>query len=302
MKFKKIYLTLVLPTLLHPVTIVYNMRVASINRRQRLDVTTEHPSFIGGTLFRQWREAGTSTKETTLGSLGTYIYATESHYFKVDAAIAHVINTVDNLKISRTQTDDLLFTGGYGHIIGKWRFAYSGLFGVPTHRDFILELAQFGTGHFGTGIQTDFSYRYSDYYNGTIFGAARFIHFFPRTVEVKNPLLQPLFESSRYKLKLGNLVDLFISHQISWKTDNRFECGYDATFGFSNDIQPVIADFAGSISFIRHSFFGAYFRHVSINKTDTGIVAGLSYGFDSKPKLLGNTYFITLWGLWGVIF
>lgn len=279
------------------------MRVAMVTRRQKLDVTTEHPHILAGTAFRQWREFLTGAKQTTAGALGTYIYAKESYYLKIDSAVGHVNTKTDALETSRTQSDDILFTGGYGHPIGtKWRLAYSGLFGIPTHRDVILELAQFGTGHYGTGVQLDSAYNYRGNHSNVIFGAARFIHFFPRNIQARDPRTQPLFPCCNYKLKLGNLVDLFISHQTNWKQRNRFELGYDATFGFSSDVQPPIVDFAGSATFIRHNFFGAYFRHVPIGKTHTGIITGLSYGFDSKPELIGNRYFITLWGLWGVIF
>ena len=103
----------------------------------------------------------------------------------MDTAVAHIATDVvvptrdTSLHVARTQWDDLLFTGGYGQQFGqKGRIAYSALFGIPLHRDYSLELAQFGTGHIGVGGQIDSSYKYTDY--DTMFFAVRSIYFIAR--------------------------------------------------------------------------------------------------------------------------
>lgn len=289
------------------VTIVYNMRIASITRRQKFETDKNKTleNLLAGTPFIQWRKIRNgSFKQNDYGLLGTYIYNKDNYYIKVDTAFARVNSTIigedTTLKVSRTQADDLLFTGGYGHAIGnKWRLAYSGLFGVPLHRNYVLEFSQFGIGHIGLGGQIDSAYDYLGTNRHVLFGAVRFVHFFDRTIKVENPCLIPLYAHQCYNLKPGNLVDLFISHQTTWNKQNRFEFGYDATFAFSASICPAIINFANTAVLIRNSFFGAYSRYIPIHNIPSGIIVALSGGFDSKPKLLGSRYFFTLWGLWG---
>lgn len=292
------------------ISIVYNMRIATITRRQKFenDNIEQFHNLLSATPFVQWRKIKDgSFKQNDYGLLGSYIYNKDNHYLKIDSAVGHVNSTIIGddscLKISRTEADDLLFTGGFGQKIGKKiRLAYSGLFGIPTHRNYILDLSQFGIGHIGLGGQIDCAYNYSKNENHTLFGAVRCIHFLERTIEVKNPCLIPLYAHTCYNLKPGNVADLFISHQSSWNKLNRFEFGYDATFGFGASVCPTIVDFGGTATLIRNSFFGAYSRFIPIHEIPSGIIVALSGGFDSKPKLLGNRYFFTLWGLWGFAF
>lgn len=302
-------LLIIYPAVTVSVSIVYNMRIATITRRQRFDSQQQaFHNLLSGVPFAQWRKIQSGNfKQNDYGALGTYIYSKENYYLKVDSAAGRVNSTIigENscLKISRTQTDDILFTGGFGHSAGKHaRFAYSALFGVPTHRNYILEFSQFGIGHIGLGGQIDGSYNYSQNGTHTIFGAMRLIHFFGRAIEVKDSCLKPLYAHTCYNLKPGNVADLFISHQTVWNKRNRFEFGYDATFGFGASICPTIVNFGGTATLIRNSFFGAYSRLIPIHERPTGIIVAFSGGFDSKPKLLGNSYFLTIWGLWGFAF
>lgn len=292
------------------VSIVYNMRIATITRRQKFenDKIQQFHNLLSGTPFAQWRKTENNNfKQNTYGMLGSYIYNRGNLYLKIDSAVGRVNSTIigdnNNLKISHTQTDDILFTGGFGQKIGKRvRLAYSGLFGIPTHRNYILEFSQFGIGHIGLGGQIDCAYNYSKNEHHTMFGALRFIHFLARTVKADNPCITHLYNHNSYNLKPGNVADLFISHQSSWNKFNRLEFGYDGTFGFGASICPIIANFGGTATLIRNSFFGAYSRFIPIHEIPSGIIIALSGGFDSKPKLLGNKYFITIWGLWGFTF
>lgn len=286
------------------ISIVYNMRIASITRRQHANEPVDHEHAILGTPFGQWRALKTGSKQHDAGMLGSYIYSKPSYYVKVDTAIGHIANDIPlsssngSVHVAVTQWDDLLFTGGYGYQLGSnGRIAYSALFGIPLHRDYIVEFAQFGTGHVGIGGQIDTAHSFGE--NHTIFFALRGIYFVPRSAYTNNACLAPFLEQSTYDVKLGTLFDIFISHQVRWATHNRFEYGYDATFAPTSSINPPLFD---HISFIKHSFFGVYFRTVPFLGRPTGIIIGLSGGFDSKPRLLANTYHLTLWGSWGVAF
>jgi hypothetical protein len=286
------------------ISIVYNMRIASITRRQHANVPGNEAHALLETPFGQWRALKDGTKQHDAGILNSYIYSQASGYIKVDTAVAHIVSDIPvparnkTLHIARTQWDDLLFTGGYGQKLGsKGRITYTGLFGIPLHRDYILELAQFGTGHIGIGGQVDSSYMLTDH--ETMFFALRGIYFVPRHARVDNPCLQSAYEQSMYDIKLGTVFDIFISHQTMWNTYNRLEYGYDATFAVGGSINPPVTN---GVTFTRHSFFGVYFRTVPVFGKLTGLIIGLSGGFDSKPECLGNRYHATLWGSWGFAF
>jgi hypothetical protein len=300
----RIAIVLLMSNTLFPVTIVYNMRIAEITKRQQLMPNTKKHNILGTTSFGQWRELKNGFKQSAYGQIGTYIRSSKSFYLKIDGAVGRVKNNVITNTFKRTQTDDILFTGGYSHQIGSYgRLTYSGLFGIPTHRDFILELAQFGTGHVGIGGQFDASYAYMKDRSNVLFAAARIIHFFPRKVSSHDPCLKSLYQCREYNLKLGNLADLYVAHQTNWAKVNRIEFGYDASFvGFGSAIKPTIPDFAGTLIVIRNSFFGAYSRLIPSEKMPMGIITGLAGGFDSRPKIVGNRYMLTAWFLWGILF
>lgn len=304
--YKKLFFTITLCALtsLNPVSIVYNMRIAEISKRQQLTPNMKRHNVLAQTSFGQWRELKNGFKQSVYGAIASYIRSAESFYFKVDGAVGRVKNNVLIRTVKRTQTDDILFTGGYSHAVGEYaRFTYSGLFGIPTHRDFILDLAQFGTGHVGIGGQFDTSYAYVADRSNVLLFATRLVHFFPRNISSHDPCLQPLYQCREYNLSPGNIVDVYVAHQTNWGTKNRLEFGYDASFlGLNADIKPEIIDFSGSLLYIRNSFFGAYSRRIPVRSTQIGIIAGLSGGFDSRPCIVGNRYMLTAWFLIGFLF
>ncbi len=107
-------------------------------------------------------------------------YAQKNWFIRLDFAVAHLkrrSEILSNLDQSRTQTDDLLFSGGYGFSTSeRSRFSLSGLLGVPTHKPLDLPILQFGSGHVGMGVQLDNNYKYWSI--NTLRSAARYIHFF----------------------------------------------------------------------------------------------------------------------------
>ena len=216
-------------------SVVYNMRIAMITRRQQMDATGKHPHILINTPFGQWRRARIGTILNDAGDMLSYIYAKPSYYIKVDGALAHISNQAYPVNIARTMLDDLLVTGGYGHGLGsRGRIAYSALFGTPLHRDYFLEYAAFGTGHVGLGAQIDGSYTYVEAEKEAeiLFFALRYIYFVPRQANVEVACIKPLYAYAHYDFKLGSLADIFIAQQTRYGLYNRFEFGYNATIGF----------------------------------------------------------------------
>ena len=289
---------------LHTTTVVYNMQVAEITKRLSGVQNAKKHNTISETAFWQWRKLYNDTSQSTFAALTTYLYTKEHFYFKIDGAIGHVRFDLDPIVIKLTQTDDLLFTGGYGHSVGTYgRIAYSALLGIPTHRDTFLDIAQFGTGHVGTGLQLDGTYDYMHDQTNVILAAVRAVRFYPRSISSKNPCFRPLYPCPKYNFKLGNSLDLYVAHQTNWRKINRFEGGYNATFlDLGSGINPDLPGIGASAVYIRHSFFGAYFRCILIKKVQTGLVIGFSGGFDSKPKIFGNRYLLSSWLIYGILF
>lgn len=304
--YKKLFFTTALFILcpLCPVSIVYNMRIAEITKRQQITPNAKRHNILGETTVGQWRTLKNGFKQSVYGGITTYIRSAKSLYLKVDGAFGRVKNNIITNIFKRTQTDDLLFTGGYSHALSeRVRITYSGLLGIPTHRDFILDLAQLGTGHVGLGGQIDTSFAYTADRSNVALGAIRLVHFFPRNVTSHNPCLQQLYQCKEYNLSLGNILDVYVAHQTNWGNNNRFELGYDASIlGFGSRIKPEITNFSGSLLYIRNNFFSSYSRRFSLNKTPVGIVTGLSGGFDSRPKTVGNRHMLTAWFLIGMLF
>jgi hypothetical protein len=271
-----------------------------LNYKETSNGSDHHPHILIETPFGQSRHYNEGTREADGGTMSTYMYYQPSHYFSADIAFARIVSRNEELTVARTQMDDFLLTGGYGHAIKeRGRIAYSFLFGVPTHRDYALEVVQFGTGHFGLGPQLDLAYHFPS--DDALFFAARCIYFIPRDAEQKNPCL-PSYPCNTYKVRLGFLADLLVSYLKTWHETNRCEIGYDATLGFSSSLSPSIAQLDFSEPFIRHSFFGAYIKNFCINRINNSIILGLSSGFDNRPRNFHALYHLTGWLSWSVAF
>jgi hypothetical protein len=250
------------------------------------------------TAFGQFRQRYDDTRQTVGGGLGIYTYLHRPWYFKIDAAAAKVAEKlVDGTYRARTQTDDILFSGGYIVPIGeRFKVALSGLFGVPTHKSFALEGIQFGTGHVGIGAQADGSYAYSSNFNHTIIGAARIVHFFPRNTAVRAGL-----QCRTFDVHPGNAVDIYISHKSTWQQHN-VEVGYNPIFSLGAFAVPSIQEIADNAHAIRNNFFGNYrFTFLLANHLNA-ILAGISYGFDKRTTDIGIRRGITIWAGWGINF
>lgn len=282
-------------TSMQSITIVYNLRISQITRRQAI---SGNPSLFITNLFQQWYKFRNGSKQTDLGVLSSYIRTGTSWYFNVNGAVAHVESTFNRNKISRNQFDDILLSGGYGIIPRKGtQITFSGHFGIPTHKDTILEGVEFGTGHYAIGAQIDGSQAYKVGQPHFLLWALRLIHFFPRTIALDTP---PLVQ--RYHFALGNIADIFLAHQSNWAKRHRIEFGYDGVFGFGAKVCPDIANFGATIHFIRNNVYFSYAHRIkTFNKPSAWLIT-VSYGADTGRNQFRRTYVITVVGSWAINF
>lgn len=275
---------------MHSATLVYNLRIAETTKRQALDNEYRRPSTAAFTLVNQSSKRYDTTCLGYTGGLATLYYATESLHIQADFAAANVRQEKDSVKFSRTQIDDILLTAGYScSLDDHTRITFSGMLGIPTHKDLSFEGIQFGTGHVGIGVQMDGSFFYAAHYQHFILAAARYLHFFSREVVITINK-----QDKKFRFTIGNAVDLFIAHNSNWGR-HRLELGYNPTFVFEAAIQPNLDTVVDQTNYIRSSFFGSYRYLFFLGKSPCGIGVGLSYGFDHIPKDFGSKRIIAVW-------
>lgn len=279
------------------ISMVYNLRIAETTKRQPTDDMFNKLSTPILTLFEQWRKKGPDTNEFIGGGLASYIALLHPFYLRVDFAVAHASEKSNDIFFARTQTDDLLLSAGYDFSLNALnRFTFSGLLGIPTHKDSILQGIQFGYGHAAIGGQLDGSFTFAHHENQSIRSAARYIRFVPRgtTHCVENQQLH-------YTFNVGNLMDLF----IAWHNklgNSRLEYGYNPSFLFGAKITPNDPIFIKANNYIRNSFYGNYKYRFLIKHIANAVQVSASYGFDIHPKVIGRSQIINIWGSWIVNF
>ena len=280
---------------LQGVSIVYNLRVSQITRTRDTEIKRTGPSTFGVVLFDQARTWTIPHRhDGSVGTLASYTFTKYNFYCRADTAFAHVHLKSKHRNFSRTQMDDFLLTCGYSKAVGiKTKATFSLLLGFPTHKDTIYEGIQFGTGHNSFGLQLDGAHRFSAKENQSLLAAARYIRFFPASIDL--PINS---KCQTFDLDPGNLVDLFVGYNYQFKT-NVIECGYNPSFLFSATITPEVAAIS-ALNYIRSNFFAAYKHFFIESKHPQGFIGAISYGFDNKPKIFKNI--ISLWVAWGIMF
>jgi len=108
----------------------------------------------------------------------------------------------------------------------------------------------------------------------------------PRTIRNRKNL--------KFDFDLGNLADIYISHQSLWK-DNKIEIGYDATFAFGASSLPHNSLLLLYAELQRNTFFMTYTKDFKIHKYPGGLLFGFSYGFDTLPPIYGYKRILTFW-------
>lgn len=280
------------------ISFVYNLRIAETTKSKNFEKEFYKPWITSATAVGQFRQRRNDTRQYIGGGLGTCIYSPASWYVRADFAVARVKQTgpLEAQQQARTQTDDLLLSGGYGFGVGKrTKFSFSGLLGIPTHKDKGLSFVQFGTGHVGMGVQVDGSFNYHK--TNTIRTAARYIHFFGgRTNLIVNDAIE------FFDYKFGNINDFYIAHQTVIKRQHRIEFGYNPSFFYGAKIEPDVPEVNNEFTYIRSNFFATYKYYFLLNKFPSGVIVGISSGFDHIPKRTGLKNIVTVWAAWGINF
>lgn len=283
------------------ISTVYNLRVSETTKhgalRQRTGRPERHGMLASGTMLGTWRQSRAGIKVNCGSGLLSITYSPETFYVGVDTAVGKVTACTDGVCVCRTQFDDILFSAGYSPgKLEKVRVTLSGLFGIPTHRDVGLTIAQIGYAHYGLGVQLDGLILLSDRHGLDLRCAGRVVHFFPRATSVT-----VLEKEIDVIYNLGNIADIFIDFHVN-KKHHAMDVGYDASFLFRASLSvPNIIDTA-SLNGIRNSFFTAYSYRFVGTRADHGVGAGLSYSFDSRPKDIGYEWIVTAWLSYGIRF
>jgi hypothetical protein len=281
------------------VSFVYNLKIAETTKRHAEEKSKYH--FIGAaTPIFQDRKKNNEVEQNAFGSLESLIYYRAPIYARVDFAFAHVWEQLEQFRFSRTLSDDILFTAGYSHsFTERIRSTLSGMVGIPTHKNVILEGIQFGTGHYGLGIQLDSAIQYALRWPHSLRLAYRCIHFLKRTLDGEIIGLD-----EKFKFTYGNLMDFFIAHHFNFDK-NRFEIGYDFILLMGASIDPVPPIFSllpDTTNYKRSSFFGTYQRLFAVGTHPSALILGLSYSFDNDPHALSLKRLITTWISLGINF
>ena len=282
------------PTSILGVTIVYNMRIAETTKAKNSSLVETLPSIGVLTPFVQFRNHNNPLTQSTGGLLGTYIYADNSWYARINAAVGRVHADSCTLgTFSRTQTDDILLSGGHGwNLTDACSVSLSGHLGIPTHNDDSLQLFQLGTGHVALGAQLDGAYAYGD--TQAFLGAVRFIHFFPRDVTIT-------VQDVTYNLvvNIANALDLLMVYQHTWGP-HLLGIGYNPTLTFGSSLKPSLIEVKTNTTV--NSFFCSYRYDFLIDTMLSAVIFGISYGFGSTPIPDDKVHITTAWFSWGINF
>lgn len=281
-------------------SLVYNLRISETTKRQAVVSQQEHPYFNVSLLqYNRFSKTRDGVRDIVNMGLVTMSYTASSYYFSVDIAGGHDDQKTCVTHASKTQADDILFTGGYGVAINpRIKVTASVLLGFPFHNDVSLLGPEIGLGHIGLGGQLDGAFVYSAREHHSIRAAARAIHFFPRTVEAE---IGHVIEHFRYNI--GNLYDLFIAHHSELNNHHHVEVGYNPTFLVNAKICPFLEEVVQATNFMRSSFYGTYNYDFLIRKKwDNAVGFGLSTSFDHTPKKFGHEWIVSFWLVWGINF
>lgn len=279
-------------------SIVYNLRIAEITKRQNIPQQQQHPFIVGVSFFDTFRRTYNDIFQNFIGAFGTFIYSYKELCLRIDGAFAHAHQSFETLSSSVTQLDDLLFSLSYCNPIGEdLKLTFSGILGVPTHKEEGFLHVQFGTAHVGLGFQIDNSWTYTKDKKHLFFGAARLVHFFKRSTEI--PILGHL---KPFEFSAGNLGDILIAHHSRWNHKHQTEIGYNLTSLFDTSLHPFIPNVTNQINFIRNSFYASYLYGFKLFDRPNALIVALSYGFDHSPRIFGLKYSVTAFLSWGISF
>lgn len=292
-----LFLVLCAPSL-HGVTFVYNLRIGETTRTRNTAFGELKPSVVAVTPLAQFRGFENHFHQSAGGVLGNYIYAEDSWYARVNVAVGRVHADGCNIdQFGATEVDDILFTGGCSwQAAEKIRITASAHLGLPTHRNYLGDPVQLGTGHVGGGLQLDGLYTLNE--KDALLLALRAIYFIPRN----GTLIRNEQKTCLPHFRLGNLVDFLISYQHSFG-NNRYmaSIGYNPNFTFGTD-DPNDPFGVHTLHTTQNTFFATYRYAFPIKKCLSAIIVGASCGILSVPAPLNKGYNVTTWLTWGINF
>jgi hypothetical protein len=279
------------------ISVVYNLRIAETTKRQAAEIQKAQPWVAAETVFEINRTTYDNIHQNFAGSLSSLLYIREHSYAKIDWAFGNVDSKFQELHLSRIQTDDVVVTAGYSFKINNQATTtLSGLVGFPTHKNLGLQGAQIGTGHYGFGLQWDGAFILERYQQHSIRAAARYVHFFERTITT-----DLLGFNGTFKIAPGDLIDFLIAHHVNHGR-HRLEFGYNSSFLANAKIVPNVEAVQIRSTYIRSNFYVTYAYLFKISHHISGIAIAFSGGFDHVPKKVGTKHIFTVWALWGINF
>ncbi|MBI2774444.1 hypothetical protein HYX58_00340 [Candidatus Dependentiae bacterium] len=275
------------------ISMVYNFRIAQITKQPIMQQKSQKNHLFVALLFDQFRKKHSGVYQNYFGGLGSFIYDFKPYYFRTDFAASY-IKEKDNgvVTFSGTETDDILFTLGRNFILKQNDvITLSGLFGVPTHKIYRLQHADFGYSQIGTGIQLDGAHAFRCM-RSVMYGA-RYIYFVPRKA----------FDNfdQKHTFTLGNITDLLLAFSKDWQKKG-VELGYTFRTRFGAHSSSPFDDIEKKTDYIRSNFYGVYKYKFSIRNLSNRFLFYGAYGFDHSPKFFGCKYIVTFWASWNLSF
>lgn len=284
--------------ILHPITFVYNLRIAETTRTRNTAFGKLKPSVAAVTPLAIFRNFETDFHQSAGGVLGNYIYATDDWYARINAAVGRVhANGPTVGEFGKTEFDDFLFTAGYSwQAAQQTRISLSGHFGVPLHSDYVGDLVELGTGHVGFGLQLDGLHAFNE--AQILLVALRALYFLPRKVSLTLDATTLYFPS----FKLGDVLDFLISYQHQFgKERHLIGVGYNPTYTFGTT-DPTDPLRVRTLATLQNSIFATYRYAFPIKEHLSAIILGFSYGFLNVPAPLNHGQSATMWLTWGINF
>lgn len=268
-------------------SLVYSFRFTQITRPVYVAPQTTEQKVGAASIFERYSKTAQGSKDNILAAFLTFIYQKKLNYIRLDWAYGNVRNNlVNGTCLNENQSDDLLVTFGKAwNLNTNFTISLSGVTGFPTHRDKGLVFTQLGTGHVGLGAQLDGAYNYSANKYHSILFAGRYIRFLSAHANIETDNCKIL---QRFRLKLGNLIDLYASHYSDWGK-HKFEIAYNPTFYFGAQFCPPNEQLECAFHFVRSSIIAAYSYAFLLNKHPSSIILAFSYGSDHGKRPTRST-------------
>ncbi len=279
---------------LYAISMVYNFRMAEITKQPIFHEPNDISDTIVALLFEEYKKKYNKIHTNYTGGLGSVIRTVKSYYFRTDFAGTYISEKFHHKTIFKgSQADDILFTVGKSFIFAHHSMiTLSGLLGIPTHRNLILQHIDFGFGQIGIGIQIDGAYG-SNHKKGLLYGF-RYVYFIPRDIFDE--------DNQRYRFTVGHITDILLAYQYRWQKNHEIESGYTVETRIGADIHPYVNYAVRRINYITSNFYFVYKYKFLIKNIANRLFFNFAYGFDNKPNRFSDKHIVTMWLSWNTTF